>query len=233
MYEDRLRESLPRVEERISAALQRTGRPGPVRVVAVTKTHPVAAVLAAVQAGITDVAENRVQELEEKRSVWPDGVAGPAWHLIGHLQRNKARRALELFDWLHSIDSLRLAQELSKQAVRMGITARVLVQVNVSGEQTKGGFDAARLLEHVAELTQLPGLAVHGLMTMAPFTADEALIRRTFAQTRSLLARCVEQGVPLHGSELSMGMSGDFEIGIEEGSTMVRLGTILFGERQT
>jgi PLP dependent protein len=231
MYEHRLRETLPRVEERIAAALERSGRAAAVRVVAVTKGHPLTAVQAAWRVGIGHVGENRVQELDEKRGAYPPGEPGPVWHLIGHLQRNKVKRALALADWIHSVDSVRLAEELSQQAQRAGVVARTLVQVNVSGEATKGGFDAERAVAEIAAVAALPGLSCEGLMTMAPFTAAEAVIRATFAGTRTLLERCVAERVVLRGRELSMGMSGDYEIAVEEGSTMVRLGTVLFGER--
>jgi PLP dependent protein len=231
MYERRLRENLPRVEERVAAAVARAGRSDGVRLIAVTKGHPPSAVQAAYAAGVRDVGENRVQELEEKRTALGAVAEGPTWHLIGHLQRNKVRRSLPLFDWLHSLDSLRLAQEVSKEATRAGVTARVLVQVNVSGEETKGGFDADAAVQQIAAVTALPALQCEGLMTMAPLTEDVAVIRRTFADTRALLERCRSARLPL-GGELSMGMSGDYEIAIEEGSTMIRLGTVLFGERQ-
>jgi PLP dependent protein len=139
------------------------------------------------------------------------------------------RRAIELFDMIHSVDSLRLATDLSKEAVRANVTLRALVQVNVSGEESKGGLE--RGVDEIAAVASLPNLQCEGLMTMAPLTDDEAVVRSTFADTRSLLERCHAQGIGLHGSELSMGMSGDFEIAIEEGSTMIRLGTILFGGR--
>ena len=229
MYE-RLPAQLAEVQDRIAAAQQRAGRTGDVRVVAVTKGHTAVAVDAAVRAGLRDVGENRVQELEEKRGV-VGAAAQPVWHLIGHLQRNKVRRAIQLFDTIHSIDSLRLAEELSKEAVRSGITVRGLVQVNVSGEASKGGFDAAAAVELIAAVTALPSLAIEGLMTMAPLTADARAVRATFAGTRALLEQCVSARVPLQARELSMGMSGDYEVAIEEGSTMVRLGTVLFGER--
>jgi PLP dependent protein len=231
MFEHRLRQSLPRVGERIAAAQQRAGRSGEVRLIAVTKGQPASAVVAAWQAGIREVGENRVQELIEKRASYPPGEAGPAWHLIGHLQRNKVRRAVELSDWIQSVDSVRLAQELSKEALRTGVTVRVLVQVNVSGESTKGGFDAGRALVEIATVAELPGLSVEGLMTIAPFTAEEAPVRATFAGTRGLLERCAAERLPLSGWQLSMGMTHDYEIAVEEGSTMVRLGTALFGER--
>jgi hypothetical protein len=231
MYGDRLRESLPRVEERITRALERSGRTQQVRIVAVTKGHPAAAVHAAAVAGIEDVGENRVQELAAKRSELAAADVAVSWHLIGHLQRNKVRRAVQLFDRIHSIDSLRLARELSAEAGRAGITVRGLVQVNVSGEQSKGGVDADRAIAEIAQVAALPGLSCEGLMTMAPFTDDERVVRAVFAGARALLERCAAEGITLRGAELSMGMSGDFEIAVEEGSTMLRLGTILFGER--
>jgi pyridoxal phosphate enzyme (YggS family) len=229
MYDDRLRESLPRVEERIARAVERRGGARAVRIVAVTKGHPLAAVRAAWAAGLEDVGENRVQELDEKHGEL--GAVGVRWHLIGHLQRNKARRAVQLFDMIHSIDSLRLARELSAEAARAGTTVQGLVQVNVSGEASKGGFDGERALDEIAQVAALPSLDCIGLMTMAPLTEEEGVIRATFAGARALLERCDAERVGLAGSELSMGMSGDYEIAVEEGSTMLRLGTILFGER--
>jgi PLP dependent protein len=230
MYEKRLRENLPWVEERIADALRRAGRSDVVRLIAVTKSHPVEAVRAAWSAGLRDYGENRVQELDEKRAVF-DAEARPQWHLIGHLQRNKARRAVQLCDLLHSLDSLRLAQEVSKEAVRAGTDAHVLIQVNMSGEETKGGFDRGSAAEGIAQVAALPGLVCDGLMTMAPLTEDDDVIRDTFRRTREALEHARAAGARV-GGDLSMGMSGDFEIAIEEGSTMIRLGTLLFGERQ-
>jgi PLP dependent protein len=230
MYDERLKQNVPQVRERMARALERSGRPREVRIVAVTKGHPADAVRAAAAAGLRDVGENRVQELDAKRSELEDD-AGVTWHLIGHLQRNKARRAVQIFDRIHSIDSLRLARELSAEAVRAGIEVRGLVQVNVSGEETKGGFDADRAVDEIGQVAALPSIRCEGLMTMAPFTDDARVVRATFAGARTLLERCTREGAALHGGELSMGMSGDFEIAVEEGSTMLRLGTILFGER--
>ena len=233
MYEARLRESLPRVEERISQACERAGRRNDVRLVAVTKGHPVAAVRAAIAVGLKDCGENRVQELEDKvAEVGRDAVQ---WHLIGHLQRNKVRSAIALFDLLHSIDSLRLAKELSAEAGRAGVTVRGLIQVNASGEETKGGIDVADdvsgALEPVRQIVALAGLDIRGLMTMAPFVDDEQILRTTFSRTRRLLDHCRERIAGFEGTELSMGMTNDFQLAVEEGSTIVRLGTILFGER--
>lgn len=229
MYAERLKRTLPEVQQRVARARERAGRPEAVRIIAVTKGHPVDAVRAALAAGLRDVGENRVQELESKH----EELIGEdvTWHLIGHLQRNKAKRAVQLFDHIHSIDSVRLARELSKEAQEAGIVVRGLVQVNVSGEDTKGGFDASRATAEIADVAGLPGLSCEGLMTMAPLTDDESIVRATFAGAKALLDRCVREGVGLRGSELSMGMSGDYEIAIEEGSTMLRLGTVLFGER--
>lgn len=228
-YERRVAESLPRVRDRIAAALARTGRTDDVIILPVTKGHPAAAVRAVAAAGLGRAGENRVQELESKRSELGGLVE---WHLIGHLQRNKARRALALSDVIHSLDSVRLADELAREAERAGTTLRVYVQVNVSGEATKGGFEPEEAPAEVARIAGLPGLAVEGLMTMAPFTDDLAVQRKTFAAARSLLEQCAA-AAPEIGRGLSMGMSNDYEVAVEEGSTIVRLGTVLLGERST
>lgn len=217
------------MEERIGRALARSGRTADVGIVAVTKAHPAAASIAAVEVGLRRCGENRVQELEVK--VEEVGRDRAEWHLIGHLQRNKVRRALGLFDWIHSIDSVRLARELSREAERAAIEVRGLVQVNTSGEATKGGIDAVEAVDRIAELVELPALRIQGLMTMAPLTDDERVLRRTFAATRELLERCLQSVPGLDGRHLSMGMSNDFEVAVEEGSTLVRLGTVLLGTR--
>lgn len=226
-----LPDRLAEVRDRIAAACARAGRaPSEVTVVAVTKTHPGDAVRAALQSGLVDVGENRVQELEEK--VAEVGREAARWHLIGSLQRNKARRALPLFDLLHSLDSLRLARKLSDEAAEAGIQVRALVQVNSSGEQSKSGLEPESLVDALGEICALPGLRVEGLMTMAPLTDDERVLRATFGRVRELrddAARQVPGFAPLH---LSMGMSNDYEVAVEEGSTLVRLGTVLFGERE-
>ena len=216
------------VRERIERARVRAGRADSVTLVAVTKTHPSDAVRAVLAAGVADVGENRVQELEEKVAEVGRGAVG--WHLIGHLQRNKAGKALPLFDLIHSLDSPRLAEALSAEAVKRGITARALVQVNASGEESKGGFEPGELVDAVGRIAALPGMRVEGLMTMAPFTDDESVVRAAFRRTRELLDDVARQ-VPGVGRQLSMGMSNDFEIAVEEGSTLVRVGSVLFGER--
>lgn len=233
MYEQHLRENLPRVRERIQQALDRSAHGNQVRIVAVTKGHPVAAIRAAVAAGLRDCGENRVPELESK--IEELGRAAATWHLIGHLQRNKVRKAIPLFDIVHSIDSLRLAEALSAEAVRASVVVSGFVQVNASGEAAKGGIDIAddvsAGVEAVAAICALPGLQIQGVMTMAPFVDDRKVLRATFARTRRLFDECVAQVEKFDGQQVSMGMSNDFDVAVEEGSTMVRLGTILFGER--
>ena len=229
MYEARLQAAVPAVGERIERARERGGRTSPVALVAVTKGHDARAAQAAAAYGLTDCAENRVQDLEAK--VEAVGRTPVTWHLIGHLQRNKVRRALPLFDLIHSIDSDRLAAELSAEAERAGVIVRGLVQVNTSGEDTKGGFSPDRAIEAVSRIAALPRIHVAGLMTMAPFDASEAVLRKSFGGARDLFERCSREVPGFHPEHLSMGMSDDFEVAVEEGSTMVRLGTILFGER--
>jgi len=228
MNVDELKTRVEGVRERIEAARARAGRADPVTLVAVTKTHPAQVVRAAIAAGIADVGENRVQELDAK--VAEIGRGAVRWHLIGHLQRNKAARAVALSDLIHSLDSLRLAEALSAEAVRAGTTARALVQVNTSGEESKFGLAADQAVDAVGRMAALPGLRLEGMMAMAPLTDDASVVRRTFAAARRLREEAARQ-VPGFGRELSMGMSGDFEAAVEEGSTLVRVGSTLFGER--
>jgi pyridoxal phosphate enzyme (YggS family) len=228
MEAETLRARVAEVRERIEAARARAGRADEVTLVAVTKTHPVEVVRAAIEAGIADVGENRVQEMDDK--VAEIGRGAVRWHLIGHLQRNKAARAVALADLVHSLDSVRLAEALSADAVKAGAVIRALVQVNTSGEESKFGLAADEALDAAARMAALPGLRLEGMMTMAPFTDDEAVIRRTFAGARRLCEEAARQ-VPGFGRQLSMGMSNDFEAAVEEGSTLVRVGSTLFGER--
>lgn len=210
---------------RIAAAVVRGGHGQDVTLVAVTKTHGPEAVEAAWAAGVTDVGENKVQEAEAKMAL----VSVPVrWHLIGHLQRNKARQALR-FALVHGLDSERLAVALHDEAEKAGATLDVLVQVNVSGEASKSGVAPGEVPALADRLHALPRLRVRGVMTMAPFDADERVLRTVFAGARDIRTRLQQQG---HAAEwLSMGMSGDYEIAVEEGATHVRLGTVLFGSR--
>ncbi len=225
-----LAERVIAVRDRIEEARRRAGTVQRVTLVAVTKTHPPALIRAVSQAGIEDVGENRVAELESK--VAAVGREGLRWHLVGHLQRNKVRSALALFDLLHSLDSLRLARKLSREASAAGQQVRALIQVNTSGEEAKSGFSPDAALQTMGEICELPSLCIEGMMTMAPFTAEEAVLRTTFQGARRLWEEAGRQISGFHPLHLSMGMSNDFEIAVEEGSTMVRLGTVLFGERE-
>lgn len=213
------------VRERIAAARERGGHGQDVTLIAVTKTHGPDAVMAAWNAGVHDVGENKVQEAESKMAQ----VTVPVrWHLIGHLQRNKAKNAAK-FDLVHSLDSERLAVALDEAAGEAQRVLEVLVQVNVSGESTKSGF-APHDLPTVAErLHSCSNLRVRGVMTMAPFDADESVLHAVFRGARE--ARTQLQAAGFGAEWLSMGMSGDYEVAVEEGATHVRLGTVLFGSR--
>lgn len=221
---------LAEIRDRIEGAKTRAGLTREVGIVAVTKTHPVEVLEAALAAGLECLGENRVQELAAK--VEALGRDRCSWHLIGHLQRNKVRQAVPLLDLLHSIDSLRLAEALSAEAVRTGRVVEGLVQVNTSGEASKYGLAPEEVVDVVGRMAELPGLRLTGVMTMAPFTSDESVLRRTFQGARELFERCGREVSGFEARHLSMGMSNDFEVAVEEGSTLVRLGTVLFGERE-
>lgn len=220
-----LAERLRDVRGRVADAVVRGGHGQSVEIIAVTKTHGPDAVQAAWDCGIRAVGENKVQEALGKM----EEVTVPVdWHLIGHLQRNKAKHAIR-FALVHAMDSARLADALHEVGAREGRAVRVLAQVNVAGEESKGGYSLAGLRDDAERLRALSGIDVVGVMTMAPLDADESVLRATFAGAREAREILRRAGHP--ALELSMGMSNDFEIAVEEGATMVRLGTILFGER--
>ncbi|MDH5760306.1 MAG: YggS family pyridoxal phosphate-dependent enzyme [Gemmatimonadota bacterium] len=230
MYAERLARNLPRVRERIMRAAEASGRSASdVRLIAVTKGHPAEAVAAALGEGLADLGENRVEELAAKAA-----AVGPAetvhWHMIGHLQRRQAGVAVRHADLIHSVDSLRLGDRLSRLAEGEGKRVAVLAQVNTSGEEAKSGFSSGEAVEAVHALAEMDRLEVRGLMTMAPFIDDDDVIRGAFRRLREIRDQAAKV-VPALGRELSMGMTHDLEIAIEEGSTMVRIGTALFGER--
>ena len=216
------------VRETVARSQAARGWRHPVRIVGVTKTHGPEAVQAAVAAGLQDVGENRVQEALQKQQ----SLAGLSvdWHLIGTLQRNKARNAVGRFALIHSVDRLDLAAELDKRSTE-GTRQRVLVQVNCSAEPQKGGVSPESLPELLDQLQTLSRLEVQGLMTMSALTDDQAEQRRSFRLLRELRESAERSGHRL--PELSMGMSGDYAIAVEEGATMIRLGTVLFGVRET
>jgi len=220
-----LPERLREVRARIEAARQRGGHGKAVTIVAVTKTHGADAVQAAWDVGLRDVGENRVQEALPKM----DALSVPVrWHLIGHLQRNKVK-SLDRFALLQSLDSSRLADAVNAHAEAVGRKIDALIQVNVVGEETKGGFPPSEWRQEAERLMSLRGIHVRGVMTMAPFDADERTLRTVFAGARE--ARDIVREAGHDATELSMGMSNDFEVAVEEGATFVRLGTILFGAR--
>jgi pyridoxal phosphate enzyme (YggS family) len=220
-----LADRVAEVRGRLAAAVARGGRGQQVTLVAVTKTYGPDAVLAAWEAGIGDVGENKVQEALLKM----DGVAVPVrWHLIGHLQRNKAK-AVDRFALVHSVDSGRLADAVARVGADRGTPVDALMQVNVAGEEAKGGLSAVEADTEGERWLTLRGLRVAGVMTMAPLDADERTLRSTFSGARDVRDRLIALGHP--ATALSMGMSNDYEIAVEEGATMVRLGTVLFGAR--
>jgi pyridoxal phosphate enzyme (YggS family) len=219
--------SLARVRETVARHQEAGGWTHPVRIVAVTKTHGPEAVRAALAAGLTDIGENRVQEALQKQEALPGLPV--AWHLIGTLQRNKARHAAGRFALIHSVDRAELATELDRR-VPPGDRQAVLVQVNCSGEAQKGGVEPEGLPALLEELAGLARLDVRGLMTMSALTDEVAEQRRAFRLLRELRDAAERGGARL--PELSMGMSGDYPAAVEEGATMIRLGTVLFGERR-
>jgi pyridoxal phosphate enzyme (YggS family) len=221
---DRLRE----VREKVDSAVRRGGHGQTVKIVAVTKTHGPDAVQAAWEAGLPDVGENRVQEALPKMDSLASSAVGVRWHLIGHLQRNKAK-ALPRFDLFHALDSSRLAEAVNTVGGAEGSPVRALMQVNVVGEASKGGFARDEWEREAASLRTMTGIDIRGVMTMAPLDADEKTLRAVFAGARA--ARDVLRAAGHQATELSMGMSNDYEIAVEEGATYVRLGTVLFGAR--
>lgn len=224
-------ENITRVQERIAAACRRAGRsPQDVKLVAVTKTVPPDRIRQAYEAGLRDFGENRVQEAAAKRPALSDLTV--TWHLIGHLQSNKARPARELFHWVHSVDSLRVAEKLHQAAVCSGDRLPVLLEVNLGGEVTKSGVGENEVIPLVEQIAPLETLELRGLMVIPPFFEDPEHARPFFRRLRQLAREVEARGVPnVCMQELSMGMSHDFDVAIEEGATIVRVGTAIFGPR--
>ena len=222
-------ERLERANQRIAVAQARSAHPAErVTIVAVTKSFPVAALSSGYQAGHRIFGESRVQEAAEKLPQFPHRDQCQV-RLIGHLQSNKTRKALELFDLIESVDSLKLLNRLNRQAGELGQRMPVYLQVNSGRDSAKTGFDPDELEQHMETLTAVENLEIAGLMTIAPLTADEQRVRDTFALTRRLQQALVKE-IPAC-RDLSMGMSGDFELAVEEGATHVRLGSALYGRR--
>jgi PLP dependent protein len=220
--------NLERVREQIASAAANAGRSADdVELVAITKTHPAEKVREAIQAGQTLFGESRVQEARAKI---PELLSNIRWHFVGHLQKNKVRQALPLFEMLHSVDSLALAQDINRIAQEEGLYPRVLLEVNVAGEGSKFGFEPNRLPEQMETLLALPRLSIEGLMCIPPLAVESENSRRFFVQVREL-RDSLEKEFNAKLPRLSMGMTQDFSIGIEEGATLVRVGTAIFGER--
>ena len=220
---------LDEVRERIARALVHAGRPpGAVRLLAVTKGVPADRVLEAFHLGVTEMGESRIQEADPKiERVGP----GPRWHLVGHLQTNKVKRAVSLFEEIHSIDSERLADEVARRAADLGRSPLVYVEVNTSGDISKQGVAPENALALLEKVRALPALRPAGLMTIGPLEGGAEGARASFRRLREIRDRAVERALLPEGSSLSMGMSDDFEIAVEEGATIVRVGSALFGAR--
>jgi len=223
-------DNLKRIQGRIAEACTRIGRPiESVTIVAVTKTHGPETVNAVLEAGLMDIGENRIQEFLSKR----DELARPCrWHLIGPLQSNKATKAIGQFELVHSVDRFKIAETLNRLGEENDIRTRVLLEVNTTKETTKHGFEPAEAPEMAVRIAELPALELEGLMTLGPLTDDETAVRRSF-QSLFRLREKIEGSLGRSLPHLSMGMSNDFEIAVEEGATLVRLGRVLLGERQT
>ena len=218
-----IRDNVRQLEKRIAVAAERAGRsPTEITVIAVTKTVEPGLIQKAFEAGVRHFGENRVQEAMSKIGQLPTLEPSPTWHMVGHLQTNKAKPAVRLFDIIHSVDSVRLAEVISRNTER---DVPILVQVDVSGETSKSGFPAAEVGSAVEQIASLPHLEIKGLMTIAPLTSDPEEVRPIFRQLRLLRDS-------LGLKHLSMGMTDDFEVAIEEGATMVRIGRAIFGERK-
>ncbi len=227
-----VKDNIARVQDRIAAACHRAGRkPEEVRLIAVTKTVDAGKVREAYEAGLRDFGENRVQEAAAKRPALADLDAN--WHLIGHLQSNKAKAAAELFGWIHSVDSIRLAERINHAAQSRGTPLPILLQVNLAQEETKSGVNESEMKGTIENLLSFKGLDLRGLMLIPPMSENPEVSRPWFQRLRRLTEEIRLSGFPRTPlTELSMGMSHDFEVAIEEGATMVRVGTAIFGERQ-
>ena len=225
-----IRDNLRAVEQNINAACSRSGRErDEVTLIAVSKTKPIEMLREAYDSGCRDFGENKVQELVEKYDRMPDDVR---WHMIGHLQRNKVKYIVDKVYMIHSVDSLRLAEEISKEAVKKGVTVSVLVEVNIAGEENKFGTTVDETVSLVENIAKLPNIFVKGLMTIAPYVENSEENRLYFAKLKQIYVDIIHKNIDnVFMEELSMGMTGDYEVAIEEGATYIRVGTGIFGER--
>ena len=223
-------EQLQEVENHIRAAAERAGRdPAEVTLIAVSKTKPVSLLMEAYDAGQRVFGENKVQELTDKIPAMPEDIK---WHMIGHLQRNKVKYLVDRVALIHSVDSFRLAEEINIQAIKKNTTVPVLIEVNMAGEDSKFGVRPEDTEELIRQISTLPGVQVRGLMTVAPYVVDAEENREIFRKIKQLSVDIKLQNIDNVAMDvLSMGMTGDYEVAIEEGATMVRVGTGIFGER--
>ncbi len=223
-------ENIAGIRQRMAAAAARAGRdPKSIRLMAVSKTVEPRRIRQAIEAGITLFGENYVQEARDKI---PEIGHDVEWHMIGHLQTNKVKYVVNLFDWIHSVDRQELAYELDKRAGQNGRTLNVLIEVNVGGEASKSGAEPSGVLELVRQIAALPHLRVRGLMTMPPYSDQPEMSRPFFIELRRLRDDIARAAIPnIAMDELSMGMTDDFEVAIEEGATVIRVGRAIFGER--
>lgn len=225
-----IKENLETVRNGITESCRKAGRkPGEVCLIAVSKTKPVEAIREAYEAGCRDFGENKVQELTEKYEQLPKDIR---WHMIGHLQRNKVKYLVGKVSLIHSVDSFRLAQEISSEAVKKQVTADILVEVNVAGEESKFGTGCDEAVSLIREIAALPGISVKGLMTIAPYVENPEDNRQYFVKLRQLSVDIMHKNIDNVSMDvLSMGMTGDYTVAVEEGATCVRVGTGIFGER--
>ena len=225
-----IRENLRQVQENIELSCKLTGRdPSEVRLIAVSKTKPLEALREAYDAGARDFGENKVQELMDKIPNMPSDVR---WHMIGHLQRNKVKYLIGKVELIHSVDSLRLAEEISKESVKAGVVTKILMEVNVAQEETKFGTTTAEAVALAEAMGKLPGISLQGLMTIAPYVTDPEENREIFVKLRQLAVDISAKNIDnVTMSVLSMGMTGDYCVAVTEGATYVRVGTGIFGER--
>ncbi|MCR5302784.1 MAG: YggS family pyridoxal phosphate-dependent enzyme [Lachnospiraceae bacterium] len=225
-----IQENLATVQNNIASAVKRSGRNDDITLIAVSKTKPVQMIREAYDCGIRDFGENKVQEIVEKYPELPDDIR---WHLIGHLQTNKVKYIIDKVVMIHSVDSEKLALEISRQAVKHGVCVDILIEVNIAEEESKFGVSAKDALPLIEKISRLPGIKVRGLMTVAPFTDDADLNRPVFSALRQLLVDIDSKNIDNVCMDcLSMGMSGDYEVAVEEGATFVRVGTGIFGARE-
>ncbi len=218
------------IRQRMAAAAVRCQRePDSIKLLAVTKTVSAARVNEAIAAGIAAFGENYVQEAKEKIAAIDKRVE---WHMIGYLQTNKVKYVVNLFDYIHSVDRLELAREINRRAASTGRKMNILVEINVSGENTKSGIPMVHAMELIKAISSLENLSVKGLMTMPPYSDNPESSRPYFSELKSLQKKIINEGIPgIRMDELSMGMTDDFEIAVEEGATIVRIGRAIFGER--